>query len=231
MTVDLRDDLRRCHHHHHVLAISVEAEGSDDASVPTILYQWSPPTIRHILTDVQTTPVMISPHLLSLINGFTSLGTYSLGDDFDVEGGITRFLAEQGNEQHPDSGNGGSNSASGGYSKPTPQIIAEFMSQVGGPAQGGRSMRLVSFPVLSSNVSLVTDADRHLVWKWCKPKSVYRKTGLWGQGLRDTLDHADWNAGKNFMLLVSDVSEEMWKTIATGNRLFSSLDSLEKYGA
>lgn len=46
------------------------------------------------------------------------------------------------------------------------------------------------------------------IWKWSKPSSLYRTSGLWTKAFSETVVDGRWNTGSSFDLLVTGVSKE-----------------------
>ena len=165
------------------------------------LYHWCPPAIHTI------TQIVLPPRLLSMIKGSTSLGTFFLGDDFDLSETFTELLTER-----------------GGHPEPTAQVVADLMAELVEPTQGA-FMQFFFFPVFSSEPSHVLADGRFPVWKWAKPQSIYRTSGLWEANLSKVLDQGEWNGDKDLMILVVGVREEILETIVAGLWKFSTLDT------
>jgi hypothetical protein len=143
-----------------------------------------------------------------MVKGFTPLGTFFLGDYFDLSGTFTELLTER-----------------GGNPEPTPQVVADLMAEIVEPTQGA-FMQFFSFPVFSNEPSRVLADGRFPVWKWVKPQSIYRTNSLWEADLSQVLDQGEWNGGKDLMILVVGVTEEILEIIGTGVRKFTTLGRL-----
>ncbi|KAL2176344.1 uncharacterized protein P884DRAFT_260883 [Thermothelomyces heterothallicus CBS 202.75] len=193
-------DLETCSHRHDILAIAAEAD--EALPVPMTLYHWCPPTVH------ATTTVVLSPRLLSMVKGFTFLGTFFLGDELDMSEMLTRLLTER-----------------GGNPEPTSYVLTGLIAELATPGQG-TFMHFFSFPVFSNNPSHLFGDGLFPVWKWVKPESIYRKTGFWEADLATVLDHGEWNAGKDLVLLSGGVAEETLGIIVAGDRKFPGLGPL-----
>ncbi|KAK4124061.1 hypothetical protein N657DRAFT_672045 [Parathielavia appendiculata] len=199
-------DLETCLHRLDILAIGVEAP-KDDFPVPMTLYHWLPPTVRTI------TRVTVAPRLFSMMKECVSLGTFFVGDDIDVSEIFTRLLTERG--ESPES--------------LTPQVLADLIAagEVSVPAKGA-FIRFFSFTVFSNDPSpsAVSGEGEIRVWKWVKRESMYRKSGVWEPDLHKVLDHGEWNAGKNLVILSAGVAEEAWQTAVARHRVIPTLEGL-----
>lgn len=148
----------------------------------------------------------MTPDVLPAIEGFVSLGTFSLPGDFDA---IFRILSEL-------------LEAAGtpASQEPTPQLFADLMiSRLATPDQGQGSssrLRFFSFPVFSNSPTEIFSDGLLPVWKWVKPEQQipqkrllggrpehgYRRRGVDGwegpalvgeRGLgTDPADHSGW---------------------------------------
>ena len=199
--VPYRDsDLEACSHRHDILALAVEA--GEEHHVPMTLYHWSPPAIH--ITAIPT----LSRHLLSLVKGFTPLGTFFVGNGVDMSETLSRLLTER-----------------GGNPELTAQTLTDLIAELDVPTEG-TLFEFFSFSVLSNNPSRVFDDGLFPVWKWVKPESVYQKMGGWEADVAQALDHGEWNGGKELVLLAAGVTEETLQTIMDRKRKFTCLERL-----
>ena len=140
-----------------------------------------------------------------------SLGTFFVGDDLDVSEIFTRLLTERVES----------------LESLTPQGLADLIAagEVSVPAKGA-FMRFFSFPVFSNDPSpsVVSGEGEFRVWKWVKRESIYRKRGVWEPDLHKVLDHGEWNAGKDLVILLAGVAEEAWQTAVGRYRVIPTLE-------
>lgn len=168
-------------------------------------YHWCPPTVRVV------TRVVVSPRLLSTVKGFSPLGTFFLGDEFDVSKAFTKLLTE---------------TERGGNPEPTTlKMLADLMAKIVEPSQGA-FMQFFSFPVLSNSPSRVLGDGLFPVWKWVKPESIYFRKGFWEANLSKVLDHGEWNGGRDLVILAVGVAEGALQIILSGDRSFPVLGDL-----
>ncbi|KAK3299299.1 uncharacterized protein B0H64DRAFT_317105 [Chaetomium fimeti] len=193
-------DLATCSHRHEILAVAPVADEADP--VPVALCHWKPPTVSHVEATV-----VLPPRLLSIIKGFTSLGTFDVLDDLDIAVRLSELLAAL----PEDSG-----LAAG--PEPTSQLLASLMGRLEVPDQESSSLRFFSFPLFNDDPDKVLGNGLSPAWKWVKPESIYRKTGFWEAGLYEVLDSGEWNAGRNLTLLTKGVPEETLKDIEGGDQ-------------
>ncbi|KAL2256524.1 hypothetical protein VTK26DRAFT_1534 [Humicola hyalothermophila] len=172
-------------HRHVILATAIEA--GQGRPVPVTLHHWSPPSLPARIT------VVMSPGALSIIKDFQSLGTFGLPDAvrFELSRPLSKLLAAA--EIPPGT-------------EPTPQLLADLVSQLAGSDQHqGASTRVqfFSFPVFSNSPTEIYGHGFRPMWKWAKPDSAYwRKTGSWKATIQEALDDGEWNAGKGLKLFV-----------------------------
>ncbi|KAK4101943.1 hypothetical protein N658DRAFT_495882 [Parathielavia hyrcaniae] len=214
-------DLETCSHRLEILAVGVEALQKDDFPVPMTLYHWSPPTVRAIARRVT-----VAPRLFSMAKESVALGTFFVGDDLDLSEIFSRLLAERGPEDLESV-------------RLTPRVLADLIAagEVSVPVRGA-FMRFFSFLVFSNDdpssspspcPSAVSSGGEgefrsFRVWKWVKRESRYRKKGVWETNLHKVLDHGEWNAGKNLVILSAGVAEEAWQAAVGRYRVISTLD-------
>lgn len=90
----------------------------------------------------------------------------------------------------------------------------------------GTFVQFFSFPVFSNSPNEVSTDGLLPMWKWVKPNSIYSKRGFWEAELHEALEHGEWNAGKDLILLTRGVSEQTLQTIGD-----CKITSLERYSA
>ncbi|KAK3943047.1 hypothetical protein QBC46DRAFT_378814 [Diplogelasinospora grovesii] len=187
-------DLETCSHRHEILAAVIEADRGRPLPIVT-LYHWQPPTVR------LKCRVMLSPDVLPTIKGFTALDTYFLPKslDRDISETFSALLTAT-----PPSG-----------PEITPQLLSDLIAQLPITDQGD-FVQFFSFSVFSNSPNEVLADGLLPIWKWAKPNSSYNcKRGFWETNLHQALEHVEWTAGKDLILLIIGVSEQTFQTLQT----------------
>jgi hypothetical protein len=125
---------------------------------------------------------------------FAPLGAFLVADYLNMSRTLSRLLAAN----PPENGLG---------LEPTPQLLADLLTQLPQPVDHGELLQFFSFPVFSNSPDRILSDGPRPRWMWSKPASVYCKAGSWGADLDKVLENGEWSAGKDLLLLVKGVPD------------------------
>ncbi|SPQ26993.1 df1a12f7-6e9b-4f6b-82d1-3f3f6c146925 [Thermothielavioides terrestris] len=203
-------NLMACSHQHQILAAAPETDLEQRRPIPVTLYHWRPPTVREKFT------VILPPGILQTIKGSASLGTFFLSKDLDIGDTLSVLLtASSYDDPEP--------------TPPSSKLFADLVAQMAMPDKKGRFFQFFSFPVLSDSADDVLGDELFPAWKWAKPDSVYpRKGGFWDDDLHQVLEDGEWSGGKDLILLMRAVSEEVLQAVSRKDVRHTSFDGVLK---
>jgi hypothetical protein len=212
----LRKEHEAYAHCHEILAVaSVDAEAQ---TVQVTLYDW---TCRREADKSTSSPsvtfsVREPESVLTTVKGFFNLDTLRLPPDSTAS--VAELLADEEQDDEYDFCDDDAGSDAGSVPPPSSkapplhELVRKLRQRLSSQkiATRGRLVQLWSFPVQSTAAENVFgDRTKKYLWHWYKPTSPYQKKGAWETQLDTVLDNGSWMAGKDLILVVRRVPEEV----------------------
>jgi hypothetical protein len=90
-----------------------------------------------------------------------------------------------------------------------PDMLSKLSASVAGQqAVNATTVQLFGIKVLREDDDGWLAPGGRLMWKWVKPRSIYRTSGSWETTLEKAVVGGEWSAGKGMVILVKSVHDE-----------------------